>query len=215
MLQSEKGLKAVCIFDPAIAAQLKAGGLMEYAQTRDFSIIEKAIDPTDLPTIYHFRRLPRSIKHNLVDVLPSEEGKCCAAFRYGITHIENMRKEDGTRRELTPTGKTPTADSEIRTLTDEELELFYDCERMEIGRYIYEASHFAPWLKKVYRVPPISLETLTLITMSVDANPSTVSPIKDRSSDTTSQDGEVVPPNSQSDESKSDTPTAAPVAGTN
>ena len=63
--------KAVCIFDPAVADRIKADRLIEYAQSRDFQLIQGVIDPANPPTIYHFRSLPRSIKHRFVDIEPS------------------------------------------------------------------------------------------------------------------------------------------------
>ena len=174
-MQSTKGLKTVCIFDPAIAKAVPAEELIAYARSRKYADIEKYITKGDPPAVYHYRRLSRSVMDRYVDVQPSDEGKSAAAFQYGLLSVDMKREDDGTRIAFAPTGKTSTPDGDIPTLNDKELALFSRAEHVEIGTVIWNASFLPPWFAQPYPVPGSSLALWARTAPpSAEANQSTV-----------------------------------------
>lgn len=208
MLQSTRGLKAVCVTDPGLYKKgLGDTAIIDYAKTRDFKIIEPILSKPEPPTIYHCRPLSRSVKHRFVDVLPTDEAKYTAAFKYGIVQVDNMRGVDGVRQSFAPSDTADGMDgTKVSVLTEREMDLFYDVEVMEIGRYIYEASSLAPWHVGCYRLPPSLLEIWTAVLQSADANQSTASPTNAKPSGTGSEGKAGTPQGQPLDESKSANP---------
>jgi hypothetical protein len=210
MLNTTKGLRAVCIFDPSIA-QAGTKVLMEYARSRDYSALEPHIKKGELPTIYHFRRLSRSVMDRFVDLHTSGEARWVAAFQYGVTQIDKLRQEDGTRIDWKPTGKTATPEGDIPTVSDEEMNagIISRHEYFEIGRVIYDKSCLPVWLAPAFLPPPTSLELLTRPGLSVGASQPTAPLSNSEPSDTGSQKSDKIDPDSEKSESKSESHTGA------
>ncbi len=213
---STKGLKAVCIFDPAIANAVPSEELVAYARSRNLKDIERYIKKADPPATYHYRRLSRSIMDRFVDVQPSDEGKATAAFQYGLTRVDMKREDDGARVNWQPTGKTGAPDGEIVTLTDKEMELFSRAEHIEIGTVIWNASFLPPWIERGYPVPGSSLSLWArVVPPSVETNQSTAPQNSTARSDSASAPQAQTAPAPETSASESDKVTVAPAAGNN
>lgn len=161
MMQSNKDLKAVLIFDPALAGKVPPEEMIEYARTRKIKLVEPYLNGGDKPAIYYYRRISRSVMDRFVDVQPSDEGKAVAAFQYGLLRVDGKREDDGARINWEPSGKINTADGEIRTLTSAEMDTFSRAEQVEIGNVIWNASFLPAWIERGYPVPPSSLALWT------------------------------------------------------
>lgn len=215
MLISNQNLKAVCMFDPGCAG-VPAETMMEYVRTRKIELVKPYFTAANPPTVYLYRRLSRSIMDRYVDVQSGDESKAVAAFQYGVTGAEQLREQDGNRREWKPTGKTATPEGEIPTLTDKEMEsdLFSRAEQVEIGTVIYNASFLPRWIERGYLVPPSSVSLWARLEHpSADASPSTQPQSSESNSPGAGPQASPTTPEGEKSASGSEQATAATAAG--
>ncbi len=217
-MQSTKGLKAVCMFDPAVAAAVPQDELIAYARSRKYDDIKHYIKKGSEPPFYHYRLLSRSVMDRFVDTQPSDEGKAVAAFQYGLTRVDMKRENDGVRVNWAPTGKTGTPDGEIPTLTDREMgpDVFSRIEQVEIGTVIYNASNLPQWIERGYPVPGSSLSLWARVAPpSVGASQSTAPQSNTKPSASGSPTPEATGPAPAPSAPESGKVTVVPAAGSN
>jgi hypothetical protein len=160
-------LKTICIFDPAIdIVKIPRTILEEFALTRELKKIEPFYKPGLRPTYYNIRRIPRSVMRRMVWPAASDEEKYAKCFQYGVTSVEGLYQEDGSRVGWEPTGTVTTPDGELLCLLERELnsERFSDSEILEIGAVVWYRSFLQLTIKDGYRLPHSSVATLGNLT---------------------------------------------------
>ena len=187
MLDAQKPFRVVSMIDPALRNVPKA--VMErYATKRDISMVEPFFSKSSLPTIYHTRRIPRSIWTRVVMAQTTDELKAEVCFQFGIIRVEGANTEDNARITFDPTGSIDTADGKLTHIKDEEMSRFYPDEVSEIGGVIYTKSFFRPTIDVIY-VPPLMCREQwgRRVVFSVDASPTTQAKNSEKRSDLDSQ----------------------------
>jgi hypothetical protein len=213
MLQTTQGRKTVVTFDPAIRTKVPPNEMVKFTQTRDFSIVEKYIDPKDPPMIYHFNLPSRNIQDRVIGSMVDDEGRACAAFQCCIIQVDNMRQKDGARLKWNPTGNPAIPGIDAVILTDKEMTLFSRAEQYEVGSVIRTAAFLPWWIGGGYQLPRTLSEQLGVLEVqSVDASPSTAPPNNSRPSneDGDSQELDSTDPSKGNAVNESGAPTGAP-----
>lgn len=173
MLDSLHSFRVVSMIDPALATVPRAV-MEQYATKRDIAIIEPFFDKTNMPVIYHTRRIPRSIWTRVIMPQSTDELKADACFQFGVIRVDGLHTEDNVRFTFEPTGSVPTTEGDLAHIKDEEMSRFYPDEISEIGGVIFHKSFFRPTIAVIY-VPPLMCREQwgCQVAFSADANRTT------------------------------------------
>lgn len=170
MLETLQTFKIVSIIDPALT-KVAGDVVIKYGQRRNIADIEPFFDNANPPTIYHARRITRSIWNRVVMTQTTDDLKAQACFQYGVVKVDGLHTEDGVRISFEPTGSVSSADGELKYIKDEEMNRFYPDEMIEIGGVIFRKCFFRPTIDVIYRPQPILVEQWgRLEVLSVVAN---------------------------------------------
>ncbi len=167
--------QVVSVLDPAIDTEsMTLAEMFEYAESRDFKLVQHRVRPTMRLAVYNVRAVPHALWQSYVDAVTTESERARRAFQCGVESVENLVGNDGVSvAKWSPTGKSAAG----TILTEQELnERFAPSEVLEIGSVIYKHSFFprrtAPSfpLLSGYAEPLASLKF-----RSVEPSPSTAS----------------------------------------
>ena len=136
--------KVISIIDPALDTEsITLAEVIEYAESRDISIVQNHVRPGQSLTVYHVRAVPHALWQSYIGAAgDNEELRVRRAFQCGVERVENLVGHDGVAvGSWEPAAKSKNPDNVNAIMTDEELNhRFCPSEVLEIGSVVLKHS---------------------------------------------------------------------------
>lgn len=166
----DKPRKIITAYDTAIdfdrASKLDAKTnrvpLVEYINTREYSVIEPYLLPAEKPTVFYAQTLSREIVRRIARYSTNEYSNHEIAFQYGVVSVENHVDDTGR---LLANWKPGGIANNAPFITDDELNLFSVAQVNEIGSVIYQLSFLERKTHNKLQLPRTSRELLAAMTV--------------------------------------------------
>ena len=154
--------RVISVLDPALDTehQLTVEQSLEYARTRDFTLVDGKWVPGEEPTIFHVREIPNKKMETYVmavggDDKSSEALRFMRAFECGVYAVDNLVGDDGVKL---PRWEPANRRNGQATMTGDECYRFSANERLEIGSVVYAHSFLHRKIAAYYQLPSSVLE---------------------------------------------------------